>query len=125
MARSADPLCYAAVVAYVYNPAILLGVLMPGDRAVRGIVDALRIAERSSDDLALTLARATLGAALVYRQTDAERDRGQQLLAEVSDGADQLGHARPSMTQDVYMSRGQVHTQVAAVLDRTMGISDE
>jgi integrase len=40
-------------------------------------------------------------------------------------GADQLGHARPSMTQDVYMSRGQVHTEVAAVLDRAIGISDE
>ncbi|OBG19179.1 transposase [Mycolicibacterium celeriflavum] len=33
-------------------------------------------------------------------------------------GADQLGHLRPSMTQDVYMSRGQVHTEVADVLDR-------
>lgn len=29
-------------------------------------------------------------------------------------GADQLGHARPSMTQDIYMSRGQVHAEVAA-----------
>ncbi|TMS53658.1 hypothetical protein E0T84_10025 [Mycobacterium sp. DBP42] len=40
-------------------------------------------------------------------------------------GADQLGHARPSMTQDVYMSRGQVHTEVADVLDRAVGINDE
>jgi integrase len=40
-------------------------------------------------------------------------------------GADQLGHARPSMTQDVYMSRGQVHTEVAGVLDKAVGISDE
>ncbi|WP_232490902.1 tyrosine-type recombinase/integrase [Mycobacterium dioxanotrophicus] len=40
-------------------------------------------------------------------------------------GADQLGHARPSMTQDVYMSRGQVHTEVADVLDKAVGISDE
>jgi integrase len=40
-------------------------------------------------------------------------------------GADQLGRARPSMTQEVYMSRGQVHTEVAAVLDKAVGISDE
>ena len=40
-------------------------------------------------------------------------------------GADQLGHARPSMTQDVYMSRGRVHTEVADVLDRAVGINDE
>jgi len=40
-------------------------------------------------------------------------------------GADQLGHARPSMTQDVYISRGQVHTEVADVLDKEVGKSDE
>ena len=55
---------------------------------VREIEDALRIAERSGDDLALTFARLTLGIALVHRQTDAERDRGQKLLAEVSDVLD-------------------------------------
>jgi integrase len=40
-------------------------------------------------------------------------------------GADQLGHARPSMTQDVYMNRGKIHTEVASVLDRVAGINDE
>ena len=59
--------------------------LRPDDRAVREIEDALRIAERSGDDLALAIARMTLGVALVQRQTAAERDRGQKLLAEVSD----------------------------------------
>ena len=34
-------------------------------------------------------------------------------------GADQLGHSRVSMTQDKYMARGRVHTQVAELLDRT------
>ncbi|MDM1896015.1 site-specific integrase [Mycobacteroides abscessus] len=38
-------------------------------------------------------------------------------------GADQLGHSKVSMTQDRYMARGRVHTQVADLLDRT--ISDE
>ena len=57
----------------------------PDDSALREIEDALRIAERSGDDLALTVARLTLGVALVHRQTAAERDRGQKLLAEVSD----------------------------------------
>src|SRR5690349_11020476 len=32
-------------------------------------------------------------------------------------GADQLGHARPSMTQDRYMARGKLHKQVAEALD--------
>ena len=59
--------------------------LRPDDHAVREIDDALRIAERSGDDLALAFTRMTLGVALVHRQTAAERDRGQQLLAEVSE----------------------------------------
>jgi integrase len=32
-------------------------------------------------------------------------------------GADHLGHSRVSMTQDVYMTRGKVHAQVANLLD--------
>lgn len=37
--------------------------------------------------------------------------------------ADQVGHSKVSMTQDRYMARGRVHTEVADLLDRT--ISDE
>jgi integrase len=44
-------------------------------------------------------------------------------------GADQLGHAQVSMTQNVYMTRGRVHAQVADLLDRTVAggavINDE
>ena len=41
-------------------------------------------------------------------------------------GADHLGHAKVSMTQDRYMSRGRVHTQVADLLDRAVtDINDE
>jgi hypothetical protein len=47
--------------------------------------DALRIAQRSSDDTALTYAQIPLGLALVHRNTAAERDRGQKLLAAVSE----------------------------------------
>ena len=35
-------------------------------------------------------------------------------------GADQLGHAKVSMTQDRYMRRGRVHAEVAALLDRNI-----
>ena len=45
----------------------------------------LRIAERSGDDFALAHARLAPGVALVHRPTATERDRGQKLLAEVSD----------------------------------------
>jgi class 3 adenylate cyclase len=85
MARSADPMSYALVVAYIYNPGIPLGVLTADDRAVRETEDALRIAERSGDDLALAFTQMALGVALVNRQMAPERDRGQKLLVEVSD----------------------------------------
>ena len=72
MARSADPMSYATVVTYVYGAGIPNGVLRPDDSAVREIEDALRIAERSGDDLALAFARMTLGHALVHRRTATE-----------------------------------------------------
>jgi hypothetical protein len=85
MARTTDPLTYASVVGWIHFLGISCGVLSPDDRAVREIEDALRITERSSDDLALAWSRLALGVALVHRQTDADRDRGQTLLAEVGD----------------------------------------
>jgi class 3 adenylate cyclase len=85
MARGADSMTYAAVVAYVYWPGIPAGALRPDDRAMREIEDALQVAERSGDDVTLTHDRLTLGVALVHRNNDAERDRGQKLLSEVSE----------------------------------------
>jgi len=85
MARSADPVSYAAVVTYVYLAGIPYGVQAADDRAMREIEDALRIADRFGDDLGVALARMTLGVALVHGHTAAECDRGQKLLAEVSD----------------------------------------
>ena len=91
MARSADPLSYAMVVAYVYL-GISFGVLSPDDRAMGEIEDALRIADRSGDDLALAVTRLTLGYALVHRRTAAERDRGHKVLAEVGEVFLRRGH---------------------------------
>ena len=85
MARGADPMSYATAVAWVYNAGISHGVLTPDDPAMGEIEDALQVADRSGDDLALSGARLTLGVALAHRQTAAVRDRGQQLLAEVSE----------------------------------------
>ena len=106
MARSADPYSYLTVVGYTYLPGILCGVLRPDDSAMREIEDALQIAERSGDDLALFAARMTLGAALVQRPTAAERDRGQTLLAEVSEVFLRRGHNQPEVPiVDVYAAR--------------------
>ena len=53
-----------------------------------------------------------------FRKTVADLIDEQGLSARV--GADQLGHAKPSMTQDRYMTRGRVHPEVADLLDRAV-----
>ena len=106
MARSVDPLSYAAIVSSSYFGGIPNGVLRPDDSVVREIEDALGIAERSGDDLALALAQTTLGMALVHRHTDAERDRGQKLLAEVGDVFLRRGHSLGELPiVNVYVAR--------------------
>jgi hypothetical protein len=106
MARSVDPYSYVTVVAYTYLPGILGGVLRPDDSAMREIEDALQIAERSGDDLALSAARMTLGAALVHRHSEVERDQGHKLLAEVSEVFLRRGHNQPEVPiVDVYAAR--------------------
>jgi class 3 adenylate cyclase len=106
MARSADPLSYATVVSWVYGAGIPAGVLRPDDSAVREIEDALQVAERSSDDIALSNARLTLSVALVHRQTAAERDRGQRLLAEVSEVLRRPGYNLGELPLvEVYLAR--------------------
>jgi integrase len=50
-----------------------------------------------------------------FRKTVATLIDAQGLSARI--GADPLGHAQVSMTQDVYMGRKVVHTEVADVLD--------
>ncbi|HXA91387.1 MAG TPA: AAA family ATPase, partial [Mycobacterium sp.] len=105
-ARSADPMTYATVITYVYFPGIPTGVLTPDDRAMRESEDALRIAERSGDDYAWAVARGTLGMALVHRPTDAERDRGQQLLAEFSEAFLRRGYGLDTLPiVNMYVAR--------------------
>jgi hypothetical protein len=85
IARRVGLMSYVIVVEAVYWSGLPLGVLRPDDRAVREIEDALQIAERSGDDLAVALAQLTLGIALMDRPTEAEHDRGQTLLTELSE----------------------------------------
>jgi class 3 adenylate cyclase len=106
MARSADTLSYAGVVNWAYSRGIPYGVLGPDDSAVREIEDALHNAERSGDDLALALARVTLGVSLVHRQTTAQRDRGQKLLTKVSEVFLRQGHHLSNLPLvEVYLAR--------------------
>jgi integrase len=53
-----------------------------------------------------------------FRKTVATLIDDEGLSARI--GADHLGHAQVFMTQDRYMARGQVHTEVAELLDRAV-----
>jgi hypothetical protein len=53
-----------------------------------------------------------------FRKTVATLIDDEGLSARI--GADHLGHSHVGMTQDRYMSRGRIHTQVADLLDRAV-----
>ncbi|MEE2854251.1 MAG: adenylate/guanylate cyclase domain-containing protein [Actinomycetota bacterium] len=92
MARRADPASYAGVVGYIYLLGIPFGVLRADDGALHEIENALRIAERSSDDVVVGFIKATLGVALAHRDTIEERGLGQKLLGETGEVFLNQGH---------------------------------
>ena len=106
MARRADTFSYATTVAYVYFPGIPQGVLAADDRAVQEIEDALRIAERSGDDMAVAFSGVILALALVHHHRDPERERGQKLLAEIADILERGQHNLSELRLvDAYLAR--------------------
>ena len=86
MARAVDPLSLTRVILYTYFLAIPGGALLPDATALRDTADALAIAERSGDELALHIARFARGVTLVHRDGP-DRERGWELLAQVRDMA--------------------------------------
>jgi adenylate cyclase len=84
MARGADLGSQAVVFAYAYGLAVQRGVLLAGDNVVRDIDEALKAAERASEDVTLVLLRFSLGIALLHREP-IERQRGLDQLAELRD----------------------------------------
>ncbi len=86
MARDADPLSQAMVVAYTYANAITCGVIAADDAAMRDIDEGLRSAERSADDLAVGLALYTKANALRKRDS-ADQERALELLAQLRERA--------------------------------------
>jgi hypothetical protein len=113
MARSVDPRTYSGAVTSVYGAAIQNGVLRPDDSAIREIEDAVHGVEQFGDEFALAIARLTLGLALLNRRADPERDRGQKLLADVSDMFLSEGHNHGELPiVNVYLARERARRSV-------------
>ena len=85
MARNSDPTTLAGVVAWTYGLKIKYGVLRADDSAVRASEEAMQTAEGASNDHALSLAKYTLGVALLNRDAAADRHRGLELMVQARD----------------------------------------
>jgi hypothetical protein len=107
MARATDPLTHVLVVAYKYVPLIPGGALLADEKAMREIGEALKIAEKVSDDDTLGNAQIAMGLALVHRQTP-DCERGLDVLQRVREMALQERYSSLEMPlADVYAAREQ------------------
>jgi class 3 adenylate cyclase len=84
VARTTDPVSQAVVIGYKYA-AMAPGVLPADDAALAEIGEALQVAERSSEDIALVLVRLALGTTLVQQDSADRRRRGFEVLADLRD----------------------------------------
>jgi hypothetical protein len=57
-------------------------VLRADDSALRAIEEAVQAAQKASSDIALIFAEYSLGAALLYRDAAADRQRGLELMVQ-------------------------------------------
>jgi class 3 adenylate cyclase len=85
MARNSNPTTFAGVVTWTYGFATHFGVLRADDSAVRVIEEAVQIAERTSNDLALAVAGYGLAGVLLSRDAAADRHRGLELMVQYRD----------------------------------------
>jgi adenylate cyclase len=85
MPEAASPLGRSVIAYWVYGLPIIHGVLVTSDSAVREIGEALQIAERCADDIALGVGRMTMAHALMHQQSPAAGERGLELLEQVGE----------------------------------------
>jgi hypothetical protein len=85
MARNSNPTTLAGVVVWGYGAVAHYGVLSADDSAVRILEEAVQTAEVASDDVALSVAKYALAGALLYRDAEADRHRGLELVAQARD----------------------------------------
>ncbi len=85
MARNTNPQFFALVVLWTYGAEIQYGVLRADDSALRASEEAVQIAERASNDSAVSVAEYTLGITLLNRGAATDRHRGLELMVQARD----------------------------------------
>jgi class 3 adenylate cyclase len=86
MARDADPITQASVIAYTYSSAIGNGVIVADDAVLHDIDKALQRAEHSADDFALGFALFTKAVALLQLDST-QREHGLELCRQLREMA--------------------------------------
>src|SRR5262249_22261350 len=81
-ARNSDPTTLGGVIGWTYGGAITYGVLRADDSALRAMEEAVQIAQRASNDYAVTYAEYVLGVALLYRDAATDRHRGLEIMLQ-------------------------------------------
>jgi adenylate cyclase len=84
MRESAGPLGRSIAAYWMYGVPTVHGVMVTNDSVIREIADALQIAERCADDIALGVARMTM-AHVLMQQSPSDRNHGLELLNQVGD----------------------------------------
>jgi hypothetical protein len=85
MARHSNPATLAGVAIWGYACAVHYGVLRADDSTVRILEEAVQTAEVASNDVALSVTKYGLGGALLYRDAEADRHRGLELVVQARD----------------------------------------
>jgi hypothetical protein len=85
MARDSNPATFAGVALWGYGFAAHYGVLRADDSTVRILEEAVQTAEVASNDVALSGAKYGLAGALLYRDAEADRHRGLELVVQARD----------------------------------------
>jgi hypothetical protein len=85
MPEAAGPLARSITAYWMYGLPTVHGVLVTNDSAVREIAEALQVAERCADDIALGVARTTMAHVLLHQDSPADHERGLELLKQVGE----------------------------------------
>ncbi|MCV7380825.1 cyclase [Mycobacterium alsense] len=94
MVQHSDPATVALALAWTYGVAIVYGVIRADDPALRASEEAVRTAQRTSNDLAVGMAEYSLGVMLLHEDSAAQRQRGLDLMLE---GRESLRERIPSL----------------------------
>ena len=85
MARHSNPTTLAGVAIWGYGFAAHFGVLRADDSTVRILDEAVQTAEVASNDVALSVAKYGLAGALLYRDAEADRHCGLEMVVQARD----------------------------------------